>query len=279
MRIKVNENLALFGKDCIFVSSLLNDDDFMEFFRIAYTLASLGSRSRMFIIPYLGRSILEGSLLEGVISHIKSNAQLFSALSTYGFGNSFLFMDLHEAGFLHYLEGSSLHVELSSLTLLLEELEKQHYNQEPYMFVAADLGRPKVVNFFAEKCKVELAFIRRKVRTNGLKWEQIPPVISQSSSPSSEISNSVGIQENAFELVGEVKGKNVIIYDDLVRSTTTLVTAANLLKTKGALSVKVVVSHLCTNKESILKIRNNVCKIVYILYLFCRAYHKHPLNM
>lgn len=47
----------------------------------------------------------------------------------------------------------------------------------------------------------------------------------------------------ALELVGEVEGKEVLILDDITETAGTLVAAANLLKERGATSVRAAVSH------------------------------------
>lgn len=46
-----------------------------------------------------------------------------------------------------------------------------------------------------------------------------------------------------MELIGEVEGKNVILVDDMVDTAGTLVKAAELMKQKGALSVRAIASH------------------------------------
>ncbi|KAH7828017.1 ribose-phosphate diphosphokinase [Monocercomonoides exilis] len=244
LRIMVNEQIALFGKDCIFVATLITDDDFMEFFRIAYTLASLGSRSRIFIIPYMSYSVMNENLAEGDVSHTKANAQLFSALSTYGLGNSFLFLDLHSQGFLHYLEGNSLHVELQSFNLLAEGIRQAGYIQDKVVFASADLGRPKIIDKFAKTFKASIAFVRKAAHTgNG--------------------------EPTPMEVIGDVKGMNVVIYDDMIRSGKTILNAAEQLIKAGALSVKVVVSHLCSPDDVLLKIVH--CP--YISHLVCTNSH------
>ena len=47
----------------------------------------------------------------------------------------------------------------------------------------------------------------------------------------------------AHTLIGEVEGKHVLIVDDLTETAGTLTAAANLLKEKGARSIRAAVSH------------------------------------
>jgi ribose-phosphate diphosphokinase len=46
-----------------------------------------------------------------------------------------------------------------------------------------------------------------------------------------------------MELIGEVEGKNVILVDDMVDTAGTLVKAAEIMKDKGALSVRAICTH------------------------------------
>jgi ribose-phosphate pyrophosphokinase len=46
-----------------------------------------------------------------------------------------------------------------------------------------------------------------------------------------------------MELIGDVTGKNVILVDDMVDTAGTLTKAADLMKEKGALSVRAICTH------------------------------------
>ncbi len=46
-----------------------------------------------------------------------------------------------------------------------------------------------------------------------------------------------------IRVIGDVKGKNVIIVDDMIDTAGTICLAANLMKTQGAKSIRVVVTH------------------------------------
>jgi ribose-phosphate pyrophosphokinase len=52
----------------------------------------------------------------------------------------------------------------------------------------------------------------------------------------------------AFNLVGEVEGREVLIIDDMTETTGTLCAAANLLKDKGATQIRAAVSHTMLNE-------------------------------
>ncbi|KAA6394552.1 MAG: ribose-phosphate diphosphokinase [Streblomastix strix] len=236
IRLMIKEPLQLFGKDVIVVMTLVEDEEYMEFFRICQTLADLGTRLRMYIIPYLGGAVMNERLEGGNILQIKANAQMFSALSTHGLGNSFLFMDLHSQEFLNYLEGSSQHVEIQAFDILIEKMKQQpNFLQEDYIFASADLGRPKVVERLARFFGKNVALVRKQ-----------------------EDRKSVDGNDNYFQpVIGNVKGLHVIIYDDMIRSGKTIIEAAQALIECGALSVKVVVSHLCCSEDVLQLLQDN----------------------
>lgn len=60
-----------------------------------------------------------------------------------------------------------------------------------------------------------------------------------------------------MELIGEVEGKNVILVDDMVDTAGTLVKAAELMKERGAISVRAVASHALLSGEAYERIENS----------------------
>ncbi len=61
----------------------------------------------------------------------------------------------------------------------------------------------------------------------------------------------------AMRVIGEVKGKNVIIVDDIIDTGNTLTTAANLIMEKGAKSVRALITHPVLSGKAIEKIENS----------------------
>jgi len=67
-----------------------------------------------------------------------------------------------------------------------------------------------------------------------------------------------------MELIGEVKGRNVIIVDDMVDTAGTLTKAADLMMKKGAISVRAVATHAILSGNAIEKINNSKLKELII---------------
>ncbi|EAX91159.1 Phosphoribosyl transferase domain containing protein [Trichomonas vaginalis G3] len=184
---------------------------------------------------------MERAVLPGEVVTAKCTIQMLSSIGSGSNGNVFLLFDLHTAGLLHYFEGPCLKLELYGQKALLRSLPLIDFDPATFMFASADLGRTAWVNAFARETGTPVAFIR-KVRTM---------VGSESRS-------------QAFEVIGCVKDKHVVIYDDMTRSGSTLVHAAEKYLSVGALSVDVLVSHFLPNDEEVINyiIKSPLRKIV-----------------
>ncbi|MFT6960168.1 MAG: ribose-phosphate pyrophosphokinase [Polaribacter sp.] len=60
-----------------------------------------------------------------------------------------------------------------------------------------------------------------------------------------------------MELIGDVKGKNVILVDDMIDTGGTLAHAANLMKERGAISVRAICTHPILSGNAYEKIENS----------------------
>lgn len=154
----------------VYVSSTHNDEDLLELIRVGSALAGYGSRKRIFCIPFFGYSTMERAVKLGEVVTAKVNCRLLSAIPNTASGNTFLFLDLHVAGLLHYFETDCVRALLTAVDLLEEALfewlatattvekggesdgaedgggnvsdAKLSHN---LLFASADLGRPKVI--------------------------------------------------------------------------------------------------------------------------------------
>jgi ribose-phosphate pyrophosphokinase len=60
-----------------------------------------------------------------------------------------------------------------------------------------------------------------------------------------------------MELIGEVKGKNVVLVDDMVDTAGTLTKAADLMIERGALSVRAICTHAILSGEAYTRVENS----------------------
>lgn len=215
LRVDLEDRMELFGRDVVIVGSTHTDNDFNEVCRVGTAVAKYGARRIIFVIPFFGYSTMERAVRPGEIVTAKINARMLSQLPHGDVRNCFLMLDLHTAGLVHYFEGECLRSELYAESVLTEAVEELGLSN--FMFASADLGRPLWVETFAKKFGTSIAFVRK----------------------------SRDFEETKIhDVIGNVNGKNVIIYDDMIRSGRSLIKAARLYLEKGALAVYAVASHL-----------------------------------
>lgn len=229
-RIVVGNSADLFGKDIIFVGSTHSDLELLEMYRVGCALSGYGARRIIFCIPFAGYSTMERAVKPGEIVTFKTVARQLSIIPQAAMGNTFLMLDLHVGGTIHYFEGDCTRFELYSekqLELAIDYLiEKNELGVEDTVMASADLGRAKWVETFAHTFDTDVAFVQK---------------------------GRDGEKTEVKRVIGDVTRKHVIIYDDMTRSAGTLIKAAHAYLKARASSVSVVLSHLALNNEGIIK--------------------------
>ncbi len=94
--------------------------------------------------------------------------------------------------------------------------------------VAPDIGASKKVRNFAEKLEQPLAIVEKR-----------------------RISLPDGSKTGVFNLIGDVRGKNAIIFDDEIDTAATLEDAVNLLREEGAEDIYACVTHAVLSDPAI----------------------------
>jgi ribose-phosphate pyrophosphokinase len=64
-------------------------------------------------------------------------------------------------------------------------------------------------------------------------------------------------ETEAMAVIGEIRGRNVLLVDDLTETASTLVNAATLLKRKGAKTIVACVSHAILNDLGIQRLKKS----------------------
>lgn len=225
LRLDLKDRAELLGQDVVYVSSTHTDDAFDELVRVGSALAGYGARRRIFVIPFFGYSTMERAVEPGEVVTAKVCCRTLSAIPNTVMGNTFLMLDLHVSGITHYFEGDCLRFELYSENSLIGAIKELGLPAGSFMFGSADLGRPKWVKTFARHFGTSMALIdkdrqREEVSVNAV--------------------------------VGDVRDKTVIIYDDMTRSANTIIQAAEAYLNAGATGIYVVLSHFALNDPGVL---------------------------
>jgi ribose-phosphate pyrophosphokinase len=227
-RLAEDNRMGFFGKNVILVASVVSDDNLIEMQRLGSALVKCGARRVIYVIPFEAYTTMERSVKANEIVTAKDVARQLSQLPAGDFRNCFLFMDLHTSGFVHYFEGDCVRFELYAEEVLTEVVRTLGLSN--FMFGSADLGRAKWVETFAKRFDTDIAFVR-KTRD--------------------------GEHTQIHEVIGDVSGKKVVIYDDMTRSAKSLIKAANAYLAHGATEVHAVISHLALNNESVVDLLNS----------------------
>lgn len=227
LRIETDSRLEFFGRNVIIVASTVTEDDFAEVCRVGSAVAKYGARRVIYVIPFFGYSTMERAVKPGEIVTAKVLARQLSQLPSGDMRNCFLMLDLHAPGFTHYFEGESLRFELYSEPVLTNAVTE--LGLKNFMFASADLGRPIWVETFAKRFDTSIAFVRKTRDFT---------------------------ETTTHEVIGDVSGKDVIIYDDMTRSATSLIHAAEAYLKKGATNIYAILSHLALNKPDVIGLLN-----------------------
>ena len=248
IRLVIPNHFELLGKIAIYVSSLVNDDDILEIERIGSTLTQYGVTKKIFIIPYLAYSSSNRAKIPGEVVNAKIDSQILSMLGSEG--TMFFFLDLHEASLLQYFEGGCIRTEIYGERVLSLALNKMNINFSNVVFGSNNLRHTKWVNSYANKFSCPLA-------------------LAVESSFDEKVR---GLPFHINSIVGDVKNKHVILYDDLIRSYSSLEEILNVYLNNGASRVDLLASHLAIiDEESLIKLNNSKFEKIIIT-------NSHPIT-
>ena len=210
----------LWGRDVVVLGGTPTDVDWLEVFDLASGIARGGARSLAIVIPYFGYQTMERAVRPGEVVVAKTRARLLSAIPAPEGGTRFFLFDLHTDGIEFYLDDRVLTRHVYGASIVTKKIqERMGAGNTNFVLGACDAGRAKWVQSLARDLHVEPAFVykRRDPKSGGLAVTGV----------------------NA-----DVKGREVVIYDDMIRTGSSLVQAAMSYLGAGATKVHAVASHL-----------------------------------
>ncbi|PIS01938.1 MAG: ribose-phosphate pyrophosphokinase [Chlamydiae bacterium CG10_big_fil_rev_8_21_14_0_10_42_34] len=217
--VQILENVR--GKDAFVLQSPARRPNhyLMELFILVDALKRASARSIVAVIPYFAYARQDRKEK----GRVPITARLVANLLEKAGATRVLTMDLHTEqvqGFFD-IPVDHLHARLLFVKALKEKKLKDA------VVVSPDVGSNKMARKFAEDLKLDLAIVDKR-RVNGR-----------------------SVEVNA--IIGDVKGKQVILVDDICSTGGTLETAAKICKQEGAKSVFAVVTHALLMGSSKLK--------------------------
>lgn len=202
-------------REVILVGGTTNDQSTMEFFDLACGITEYGAKSLKMAIPYFGYSTMERATREGEAVAAKTRARLISAIPASPLGNQVLLLDLHSEGIPFYFEGGLLTRHLYAKSVVMKTA--RDLAGEKFILGSVDAGRAKWVESLANDLGVGAGFIYKRRSQDG------------------DVSVS-GVNIS----VGD---ENVVIYDDMIRSGSSLIQAAEVYKRSGAKKIWAITTH------------------------------------
>ncbi len=203
------------NKNIVLVGGTISDAATLELYDLACALAIYGARSLDLIIPYFGYSTMERAVRSGEVVTAKTRARLLSSIPSAAQGNRAFLLDLHSDGIPHYFEGNITAFHVYGKPFVVKSARQ--IGGKDFVLASTDAGRAKWVQSLAEDLGVDAAFAFKR-RLSG-KRTAVTGVSAQ------------------------VKDRHVIIYDDMIRTGGSLLSAARIYQEAGAKTVDVISTH------------------------------------
>ena len=217
------------GRDVVLLGGTISERDTLELYDLACGLVKSGVDRLIIVIPYFGYSTMERAVKSGEIVTAKNRARLLSSIPPAAVSNTVVMIDLHSEGIPQYFEGGIVPVHLYAKPVILEAIKK--LGADNPVLASTDAGRAKWVESLANDLGVDAAFVLKK-RIDGSRTE----VVASS---------------------GDVKERQVVIYDDMIRTGSSLLRAAETYRKAGACGVSAVATHGIFPGNSLEKLQNS----------------------
>jgi ribose-phosphate pyrophosphokinase len=202
-------------RDVVLVGGTVSDAATLELYDLANAAVENGAATLTLVVPWFGYSTAERAVQPGEAVVAKTRARLLSSIPAAKLGNSILLLDLHSEGIPYYFEGAIHPVHVYAKPLI-EEIARE-LGGDAFVLGSTDAGRAKWVESLAYDLGVPAAFAYKK---------RLSPT-----------STAVSAVTMSFS------GETVVIYDDMIRSGTSLLNAARAYAEAGAGRIAAVATH------------------------------------
>jgi ribose-phosphate pyrophosphokinase len=202
LRVEAN----VIDKHVVAVGGTISDTATLELYDLACALVENGAETLTLIVPWYGYATMDRASKSGESVKAKNRARMFSSIPPAKNGNQILLLDLHTEGIPHYFEGS-LHPVHVYAKPLIEPLARE-LGGDSFIIGSTDAGRAKWVESLANDLAVPAAFVYK--RRLGAESTEVTAVSTS------------------------LKGETVVIYDDMIRTGTSLMSAARAYREAGA---------------------------------------------
>lgn len=209
--VEVHENVR--GEDVFVVQSTSApaNDHIMELLVCLDALKRASARRVTAVIPYFGYARQDRK----TGSRTPISAKLVSNLITSAGANRVLTIDLHAGQIQGFFDIPLDH--LYAAPVIVADIRKQYQNPNELVIVSPDVGGVVRARSLAKRLGAELAIVDKRREKAG--------------------------ESEVMHIIGEVDGRDCILFDDIVDSAGTLCNAAEALMKNGAKSVAAYTTH------------------------------------
>jgi len=229
--IEINENIRGNSVFVIQSTSTPANDNIMELLLCIDALRRSSAKNITAVIPYFGYARQDRK----VAPRTSISAKVVSNLITNAGANRIVTVDLHAGQIQGFFD---IPVDNLFTTPLFAKYIKKKFKNKNLVCVSPDVGGVQRTRGLATKIKADLAIIHKRRPAPG--------------------------KSQVMNIIGEVKGKNCIIVDDIIDSGGTIVNAVEALKKAGAIDVYVFITHAVLSGDAAKKIQKSKIKKLII---------------
>ena len=225
--VEINENIR--GNSIFVIQSISTpaNDNLMELLICIDALRRSSAKNITAVIPYFGYARQDRK----VVPRTAISAKLVSNLITNAGAHRIVTVDLHAGQIQGFFD---IPVDNLFSTPIFSKHIKKYISNKNIICVAPDVGGVERARALGKKLNVGLAIVDKRRPAPG--------------------------KSQVMNIIGNVKGKNCLLVDDIIDSGGTIVNAAKALKEKGAKDVYVYVTHGVLSGNAVEQINNSKIK-------------------
>ena len=217
------------GEQVVLLGGTVSDEDTLELYDVASAIVKYGASSLVLAIPFFGYATMERAVLPGEVVRAKTRARLLSSIPVADCPNRILIVDAHTEGLPYYFEGSVFPTHVYAKRVVIDLVHE--LGGASFVLACTDAGRAKWVESLANDLRVPASFVFKR--------------------------RLDGATTSVTAVSADVVGRNVVIYDDMIRTGGSLVGAAKAYLAAGAASVSAVTTHGVFPGEALSRLRES----------------------
>ena len=229
--IEINENIRGNSVFVIQSTSTPANDNIMELLLCIDALRRSSAKNITAVIPYFGYARQDRK----VAPRTSISAKVVSNLITNAGASRIVTVDLHAGQIQGFFD---IPVDNLFTTPMFARYIKKKFKTKNLVCVSPDVGGVQRTRGLATKIKADLAIIDKRRPEPG--------------------------KSQVMNIIGDVKGKNCIIVDDIIDSGGTIINAVEDLKKAGAIDVYVFITHAVLSGDAAERIKKSKIKKLII---------------